>query len=116
PQSGIQVLPVNGQGKKTTYPRRVAMEADDGRSGKRNVARLRGELKCDGGRSRREMQTSIAKYNRTSNSKKKSNAKAAHPRKKLTTRPCVLSAIPLLLPSKPALFGVGTPSIPSFAI
>jgi len=44
PQSRVQVLPAYGEGPEAARGRRIAVEADDGSCGARNVARCRGEL------------------------------------------------------------------------
>src|SRR5271156_457775 len=84
------------------------MEADGGSCGTRDVACCRGELKCDGGKSRREMRIWTGSCSLTSNWKRKSSGNAACHQKKPAVRPCALSAIPLLFASTLALCGVGT--------
>src|ERR1700744_615489 len=55
PQSGVQVLPADRERQEAAGGRRITVEAD-GRSGSaRDVARRRGELRCDGSRSRKEI-------------------------------------------------------------
>src|SRR5258707_9062145 len=58
-QPGVQVLPAHGTRQKTACDRRVAMEADGGSCGTRDVARRSGELRCDGGRIGKELRNGM---------------------------------------------------------
>src|SRR5579863_4397666 len=94
PQQGVQVLPIDGERQEAACGRRIAVEADGGRGGSRDVACGRGELICDGGRGRIGMRTWRENSSATFNWKKKSSENAACPRKMPVSPPCALSAIP----------------------
>src|SRR5579863_7595959 len=105
PQSGVQVLPAYGEGQKTACGGRVAMEADGGGCGERDVARRRGELRCDGGGPENGMRTWSGSCGLTSSWKKKSSGKMAWQRTKLITRRCARLGIPRLFASTHVLRG-----------
>src|SRR5260370_30951357 len=89
-QPGVQVLPAHGTRQKTACDRRVAMEADGGSCGTRDVACRSGELRCDGGRIGKElrngMQTLSGSFFPIWNWKRKSGGNEGRPRKKAVSR------------------------------
>src|ERR1700733_9946325 len=95
PQSGVQVLPANRKRQEAAGGRRITMEADGGSDGARDVARRRGKLRCDGGRSRKEIRIWSESCSLILPWKKKNSGNVDSHRKRRATRLCELLAIPL---------------------
>src|SRR5258708_25189532 len=87
-QPGVQVLPAQGTRQKTACDRRVAMEADGGSCGTRDVACRSGELRCDGGRIGKELRNGMLTLSGSFfpiwNWKRKSGGDEGWPQKKLS--------------------------------
>src|SRR5690242_21822208 len=95
PQPGVQVLPIDGPGQEAARSRRIAMEANGGSGGSRDVACTGGELTCDGGGGSSGMKSWRGNSNPTLSWKRKSSANEACLRVRHGSPLCALSAIPL---------------------
>src|ERR1700729_4388199 len=95
-QPGVQVLPAHGTRQKTACDRRVAMEADGGSCGTRDVACRSGELRCDGGRIGKELRNGMLTLSGSFfpiwNWKRKSGGNVGCRQKKRVMRPPAHSA------------------------